>query len=77
MLVFRHATLADAAADFNRYSREQIIIADAHAARSPIDGALPVGDLQEFTRMASEFFRTSPGKAWSYYRIRTLIGVLE
>ena len=29
MLVFKHTTLADAAAEFNRYNPEKIIVADA------------------------------------------------
>lgn len=56
LLIFHHTALADAAAEFNRYSREKIIVGDASAARATINGALPVGDLQEFTRMARNFF---------------------
>jgi transmembrane sensor len=62
MLIFHHTTLADAVAEFNRYSRQTIVVADADAARSTIDGALPIGDLQEFTRMARNFFELRPVK---------------
>ncbi|HEY5237949.1 MAG TPA: FecR domain-containing protein [Rhizomicrobium sp.] len=62
MLIFRHTTLAAAAAEFNRYSRETIVVADTNAARATINGALPVGDLQEFTRMAQNFFDLRPVK---------------
>src|SRR5580692_8276380 len=60
MLIFHHTTLADAVSEFNRYSRQTIVIADDDAARSTIDGALPIGDLQEFTRMARNFFELHP-----------------
>lgn len=56
LLEFHHTSLADAAAEFNRYSRDRIVIADPAAARKPINGALPVGDLNEFARMARNFF---------------------
>ena len=56
LLEFHHTSLADAAEEFNRYSRERIVIADPAAAKKPINGALPVGDLDEFARMAKNFF---------------------
>jgi transmembrane sensor len=56
LLEFHHTSLADAAAEFNRYSRDRIVIADPVAAKKPINGALPVGDLDEFERMARNFF---------------------
>jgi len=56
LLQFHHTSLAEAAAEFNRYSRERIVIADPIAAKKPINGALPVGDLDEFARMAKNFF---------------------
>lgn len=56
LLEFHHTSLADAATEFNRYSREQVVIADPVAGKKPINGALPVGDLDEFTRMARNFF---------------------
>jgi|SRR6185437_15597627 len=56
LLEFHHTSLADAASEFNRYSRERIVIDDPVAAQKPINGALPVGDLDEFTRMARNFF---------------------
>ena len=56
LLEFHHTSLAEAAEEFNRYSRERIVIADPAAAKKPINGALPVGDLDEFARMAKNFF---------------------
>lgn len=56
LLEFHHTSLTDAAAEFNRYSHERIVIEDPVAAQKPINGALPVGDLDEFTRMARNFF---------------------
>ena len=42
VLVFEHTTLADAAAEFNRYNREKLVIADTAAGRRTIGGTFPV-----------------------------------
>ena len=52
VLVFRHVTLADVAAEFNRYNREKIIVADPAAAKLEIVGAFPANDLELFGRAA-------------------------
>ncbi|HVT23348.1 MAG TPA: FecR domain-containing protein [Rhizomicrobium sp.] len=52
VLVFRHVTLAEAAAEFNRYNRTQIVIADPKVAQLEIVGAFPTNDLALFARAA-------------------------
>jgi|HubBroStandDraft_2_1064218.scaffolds.fasta_scaffold20207_4 transmembrane sensor len=56
VLVFRHATLAEAAAEFNRYNLQKIVIADSHIARLNINGALRANDPQTFVRSMKMFF---------------------
>lgn len=52
VLVFDNTTLADAAAEFNRYNREQLIVADPSAQRMKIDGTFHANDVAAFTRLA-------------------------
>ncbi len=54
VLVFDHTTLAEAAAEFNRYNREKILIADEHAAHRVIGGTFPTDAVGAFTRLAHE-----------------------
>lgn len=54
VLVFDHTTLADAAAEFNRYNREKILVVDPDAARRVIGGTFPTDDVGAFTRLAHE-----------------------
>jgi len=56
MLVFHETTLADAAAEFNRYNQTRILIQDPLAARETINGTLPINNLAEFVRMAKNLF---------------------
>jgi transmembrane sensor len=56
LLVFHHASLADAASEYNRYSERKIIIADAAAARMTVSGSLPANDPREFLVIAKKFF---------------------
>ncbi len=56
VLIFDHTTLADAAAEFNRYNREKILIADSDAAQRMIGGTFPADDVGAFTRLAHEVF---------------------
>jgi transmembrane sensor len=56
MLVFHETSLADAAAQFNRYNETKIVIADPRASRETINGKLPTNDLEEFERMARNIF---------------------
>jgi transmembrane sensor len=48
VLVFDYTTLADAAAEFNRYNREKIVIADAVAGRLTVVGTFPVNNVELF-----------------------------
>jgi len=56
MLVFHRVPLGQVAAEYNRYNRVKIVIADAEVARRPITATVPVNDLAAFTRMAENFF---------------------
>lgn len=56
MLVFHETSLAEAAAQFNRYNETKIVIANPRVARETINGKLPTNDLEEFERMARNIF---------------------
>ena len=56
MLVFHHTTLADAAAEFNRYNREKIVIGDTAIARLTINGTFPSRNVGDFTHLTQEVF---------------------
>jgi transmembrane sensor len=47
-LCFAHETLAQAAAEFNRYNRTKILIGDPSAARLPVRGSFDATDPQAF-----------------------------
>jgi transmembrane sensor len=54
MLVFKHTTLADAAAEFNRYNRQKLVIADMEAAARTIGGTFPTSDVELFGRVVHD-----------------------
>lgn len=56
LLIFRHTSLADAASEYNRYSRRKIIIANSAAERMTVSGSLPANDMREFLVIAKKFF---------------------
>lgn len=56
VLIFQHATLADAAAEFNRYNKQKIVIADAEASQRTIDGTFLANDIEAFTDAAQSIF---------------------
>jgi transmembrane sensor len=56
MLVFHRTPLSQVAAEYNRYNRTKLVIADAEVARRPITATVPVNDLAAFARMAQNFF---------------------
>ncbi len=56
MLTFHQATLAAAAAEFNRYNSKKIVIADPVAARFTIGATFPTNGVEAFTRLAKEVF---------------------
>ncbi len=54
MLVFKHTTLAAAAAEFNRYNRQKLVIADSKAAARTIGGTFPTSDVELFGRVVHD-----------------------
>ncbi len=48
VLVFDRTTLAEAAAEFNRYNRDKLVIADDSIARRAIGGTFPTDNLEAF-----------------------------
>jgi transmembrane sensor len=54
MLVFNHTTLAEAVAEFNRYNREKLVIADPRASRLLIGGSFRTNDVKVFARVAQD-----------------------
>jgi transmembrane sensor len=49
VLVFENTTLADAAAEFNRYNDRKLIVADPAAASMTIGGTFPTSNVEDFT----------------------------
>jgi hypothetical protein len=58
VLVFRHATLAEAAEEFNRYNAQKIVIADPETARLTFSATLPTHDTKAFVRILGKLFDT-------------------
>jgi transmembrane sensor len=56
MIVFKHTTLAEAAAEFNRYNTRKIVIADSEAAKLTINGTFQTGDIAAFSDAAHAVF---------------------
>jgi transmembrane sensor len=56
-IVFSHTTLADAAAQFNRYNTEKITIADPAVAKLTIDGTFPINGVHAFARVTNVVFK--------------------
>jgi transmembrane sensor len=52
VLIFSHATLADAAAEFNRYNSHKIVIADPAVAQIAIGGTFEADKLGTFAQLA-------------------------
>ena len=55
-LIFDHATLADAAAEFNRYNEVKLVIADAHVGAMKFSSAFPTNGVEAFVRVAQKSF---------------------
>ncbi|MGE5501825.1 MAG: hypothetical protein ACM3W4_07855 [Ignavibacteriales bacterium] len=51
-LTYDRAPMGKIAADLNRYSEKQIVIADPHVAATPMMGAFKPGDIDSFVRAA-------------------------
>jgi transmembrane sensor len=56
LIVFHHATLVDAANEYNRYNLRKIVIADPSIAQLNINGSLPANDVSAFARSVRTFF---------------------
>jgi transmembrane sensor len=54
VLVFEHATLADAVGEFNRYNTQQLAVVDPAVGRLKIDATLPVNGIDGFVRVAQD-----------------------
>jgi transmembrane sensor len=50
MLIFHHTTLAEAAAEFNRYNGHQLVVGD-NASSLTINGVFPKNDVPAFIRL--------------------------
>ncbi len=57
ILIFRYTTLAQAAAEFNRYNRRQIVVSDPHVAQLTIYGAFAANDAAAFADAAQIDFK--------------------
>jgi transmembrane sensor len=54
VLVFDNTTLAEAAAEFNRYNQRKLVVSDSVAAAQTIGGTFPKNDVHAFTRVTHE-----------------------
>lgn len=57
VITFDHATLADAAAEFNRYNTTKIVITDPVVGSITIDGTFPTNDVAAFAEAARDTFK--------------------
>ena len=57
VIVFDHTTLADAAAELNRYNTTKISITDPSVAAITIDGTFPVNGIAAFAEAARDTFK--------------------
>jgi transmembrane sensor len=56
VVVFDHTTLADAAAEFNRYNRKKLIVTDPSVARLKIGGTFQTTNTNQLTQLARDIF---------------------
>jgi len=56
VIVFRHTTLADAAAEFNRYSNTQLVIKGGETAHLTVVGTFRANDMTSFVEVAQTIF---------------------
>jgi len=56
LLMFDDVTLAEAAGEFNRYNRKQIVISDAAAARIRIGGSFQANNAEAFARLLRDAY---------------------
>jgi transmembrane sensor len=56
VLVFNQSTLAEAAAEFNRYNRRKLVISDEAAAAIRIGGSFQAENIDDFARLLEQGF---------------------
>lgn len=56
VLVFDHTTLGNAAAEFNRYNRQKLVVADLSAAHMTIDGTFQADNIGDFAHLMQAMF---------------------
>jgi transmembrane sensor len=56
VIVFDHTTLADAAAEFNRYNRKKLVVTDPKVAKLTIGGTFQTTNTQQLTQLARDIF---------------------
>jgi transmembrane sensor len=56
LLIFNHATLEDAAIQFNRYNTQKLVIASPSVGRRTIGGTFPTSGVEEFAEVAKGVF---------------------
>lgn len=54
VLIFHDTALADAAAEFNRYNQQKLIVADSAIARLTVDGTFPSNRIGTFAHVARD-----------------------
>lgn len=69
MLAFDRSTLSDAAAEFNRYNRIQIIVTDAGAANLRIGGTFEANNVEAFARILQRSYGLKVQRADNVIRI--------
>jgi len=53
VVIFKHTTLAEVAAEFNRYNTLKLVIADPETAHLTVGGTFPANNVELFSRMAT------------------------
>lgn len=53
VVIFKRTSLAEVAAEFNRYNEIKLVIADPETARLTVGGTFPANNVELFSRMAS------------------------
>lgn len=54
IVIFKRTTLADVAAEFNRYNQTKLVIADPQTAALTVGGTFPANNVELFGRIASQ-----------------------
>ncbi len=54
LLIFKHTTLSDAAAEFNRYNDQKLVVADTSIGRMKIYGTFRAGNVKQFAAAAQQ-----------------------